>query len=370
MRTFLIFVQKEFRHIFRDRWTTIILIILPVVMIILFGFGIRTDIRNTWFAVYDPSRDEATSGIVNKLSTSEYFSLDRYLSAPGQTEDLFKEGKIGLVVIFGENFHNSLVHGGDAEIQLIADGTDPNTASLLTSYANALISSYISEEALSSPESRGLSIIPQIKLLYNPSLKSTYNIVPGIMGMMMMLICAIMTSVSIAREKESGTMEVLLVSPAKPFMIIVSKLIPYFVISVINFITILLLSVYVLKVPVAGSLVLLSGFALLFIFVSLSLGIFISTLVDKQIVALLVSGMILMIPAVILSGLMFPVESMPKVLQWISHLLPVKWCIIGIRNIMIKGTGLSSIIKEVIILLSMGAFILTLSVKKFKYRLE
>jgi len=370
MKTFLIFVRKEFKHIFRDRWTTIILLILPVVMIVLFGFGIRTDIRNTWFSVYDPSRDIATKEIVNKLSTSEYFSLESYLSSPGETEALFKKGKIGFVILFGENFHESLVHGGDAKIQLIADGTDPNTASILTSYANILISSYLIESAAASGMAPKYTITPEVKLLYNPTLKSTFNIVPGIMGMMMMLICAIMTSVSIAREKEAGTMEVLLVSPMKPFLIILSKLIPYFTISVINFITILLLSVYLLKVPVAGSIVLLSAIALLFIFVSLSLGIFISTLVEKQIVALLVSGMILMLPAVFLSGLMFPIESMPKILQWISHILPVKWCIIAIRNVMIKGTGFSSIIKEVIILASMGALILTLSVKKFKYRLE
>lgn len=377
MRAFRVFVQKEFYHILRDRWTTLILLALPILMIILFGFGITTEIRNTKFAVYDPAGDFTTRGIVNKLESSEYFTLERYLSSPDQIEQLFREGKTGFAVVFS-----------DEQILLVADGTDPNTASILTNYATALINSYLEESAVreagggaatnvagdppvaAATAAARRTITPEIRLLYNPSLKSAYNIVPGIMGMILMLICAMMTSVSIAREKELGTMEVLLVSPMKPFLIILSKIVPYFTISVINYITILILSVYVLKVPIAGSLILLSGLSLLFIMVSLLLGILISSLVEKQIVALLISGMLLMMPAVFLSGLMFPIESMPEVLQWLSHILPVKWFIIAVRNVMIKGLGFSSIIKEVAILTGMAAVILAVSIKKFKFRLE
>lgn len=360
MREFRIFVQKEFFHIFRDRWTTLILLVLPVLMIILFGFGITTEIKNTKFAIYDPVKDEATRGITNKLETSEYFTFERYLQSPDEIEKLFREGQIGFVVVFG-----------DEQIQLIADGTDPNTASTLSNYATVLINSYMQEQSAelrATTAARG--IITESRLLYNPTLKSAYNIVPGIMGMILMLICALMTSVSIAREKELGTMEVLLVSPMKPLLIILSKLVPYFTISIINYITILLLSVYILKVPIAGSLVLLTGLSLLFIFVSLMLGTLISTMVERQIIALLISGMVLMMPAVFLSGLMFPIESMPEILQWISHILPVKWFIIAVRNVMIKGLGFDSIIREVAIMSGMGLVILMASIKKFKYRLE
>ena len=377
MRAFRVFVQKEFYHILRDRWTTIILLALPILMIILFGFAITIDIRNTKFAVYDHAGVLTTQGIINKLESSEYFTLERYLSSPDQIEQLFREGKTGFAVVFS-----------DEQILLVADGTDPNTASILTNYATALINSYLEESAVreagggaatnvagdppvaAATAAARRTITPEIRLLYNPSLKSAYNIVPGIMGMILMLICAMMTSVSIAREKELGTMEVLLVSPMKPFLIILSKIVPYFTISVINYITILILSVYVLKVPIAGSLILLSGLSLLFIMVSLLLGILISSLVEKQIVALLISGMLLMMPAVFLSGLMFPIESMPEVLQWLSHILPVKWFIIAVRNVMIKGLGFSSIIKEVAILTGMAAVILAVSIKKFKFRLE
>lgn len=359
MRAFRIFVQKEFFHIMRDRWTTLILLVLPILMIILFGFGITTEIRNTKFAVYDPSGDHTTRAIVNKLESSEYFILERYIKSEDEIEQLFRQGKTGFAVVFGKE-----------QILLIADGTDPNTASILTNYATTLINSYLQESAPTATDAASRAITPEIRLLYNPTLKSAYNIVPGIMGMILMLICALMTSVSIAREKELGTMEVLLVSPMKPYLIILSKIVQYFTISVINYITILLLSVFVLKVPIAGSLVLLSGVSLLFIIVSLLIGIMISSLVDKQIVALLISGMLLMMPAVFLSGLMFPIESMPQVLQWLSHILPVKWFIIAVRNVMIKGLGFSSIIREVLILTGMGIAILIVSVKKFKYRLE
>ncbi|MDD2491914.1 MAG: ABC transporter permease [Bacteroidales bacterium] len=377
MRSFRIFVQKEFFHIMRDRWTTLILLVLPILMIILFGFGITTEIRNTKFAVYDPSGDYTTRGIVNKLESSEYFTLERYIDSEDEIERLFRRGETGFAIVFGDN-----------RILLIADGTDPNTASVLTNYATALINSYLQESAVrqvgggaatdvagdppvaSATAAAHRTITPEIRLLYNPSLKSAYNIVPGIMGMILMLICAMMTSVSIAREKELGTMEVLLVSPMKPFLIILSKIVPYFTISVINYITILLLSVFVLKVPIAGSLILLSGLSLLFIFVSLLLGILISSVVDKQITALLISGMMLMMPAVFLSGLMFPIESMPEVLQWLSHILPVKWFIIEVRSVMVKGLGISSILQEVSILIGMGIIILIISIKKFKYRLE
>jgi ABC-2 type transport system permease protein len=377
MRSFRIFVQKEFFHIMRDRWTTLILLVLPILMIILFGFGITTEIRNTKFAVYDPSGDYTTRGIVNKLESSEYFTLERYIDSEDEIERLFRRGETGFAIVFGDN-----------RILLIADGTDPNTASVLTNYATALINSYLQESAVrqvgggaatdvagdppvaSATAAAHRTITPEIRLLYNPSLKSAYNIVPGIMGMILMLICAMMTSVSIAREKELGTMEVLLVSPMKPFLIILSKIVPYFTISVINYITILLLSVFVLKVPIAGSLILLSGLSLLFIFVSLLLGILISSVVDKQITALLISGMMLMMPAVFLSGLMFPIESMPEALQWLSHILPVKWFIIAVRSVMVKGLGISSILQEVSILIGMGIIILIISIKKFKYRLE
>ncbi len=368
MRQFIVFTQKEFYHIFRDRWTTLILLVLPILMIILFGFGINTELKNTKFVVFDPSRDVATQGIVNKLATSEYFILYEYVTNPQQIEKLFQEEKIGFAVLFSERFYENLMHTGDAQIQLIADGSDPNTASILSAYASNLIATY--QQELVQNVEIPFRINAEVKLLYNPTMKGVYSTVPGIIGVILILVCALMTSISIAREKETGTMEVLLVSPMKPLLIILSKVVPYFSIGVINLTTILLLSVYMLKVPIAGSLLLLIFISLVYIFVSLALGLLISSAVDKQMVALLISGMGLMLPFVYLSGMLFPIESMPIVLQWISNVIPAKWFIIAIRNVMIKGLGIASVVKEVSILVGMAVFLIAASFKRFKVRLE
>jgi ABC-2 type transport system permease protein len=365
------FVKKEFLHIFRDTWTIIILLLLPVLMIILFGFGITTEVKNTHIAVFDPSNDVITQKIVNKLATSEYFIFDRYISRIEEAEEALKKGEIGMVVVFSERFYENMMHSGDAQVQLIADATDPNTASTLTNYATALISGYKQELKVYSQSSipNLPVIIPEVKLLYNPTMKGAYNTVPGVLGMVLMLICAMMTSISIAREKETGTMEVLLVSPLKPLTIILSKTAPYFALSIINFINILLLSTFVLKVPVAGSFGLLFGLSMIYIFLSLALGILISTVASSQLVAMLMSGVILMLPTIFFSGLMFPVENMPLILRGLAQIMPAKWFTSAAKNIMIKGAGIESVATELIILSGMAILLLTVSIKKFKNRL-
>lgn len=368
MDQFVTFVQKEFYHIFRDRWTMIILMLLPVVMLILFGFMMTTEVKNTRVAIFDPSRDIATQGIINKFTTSEYFLFSGYIDHPHQIDELFRQGKIGLAVVFSERFNENRMHTGDAQIQLITDGSDPNTASTLTMYATNLINLYLQEVAGS--RQLPLNITSEVKLLYNPTLKGSYNFVPGVMGMILMLICAMMTSVSIAREKELGTMELLLVSPMKSIQIIIAKVVPYFFVSIINLATILLLSVFLLGMPVNGSLILLIIISLIYIFASLALGLLISSAVNKQMVALLISAMVLMLPVIMLSGMMFPLENAPVILQIISDIIPAKWYILSVKKIMIQGLGFSSVAKEFLILSSMAVVLIVASIKRFKYRLE
>jgi ABC-2 type transport system permease protein len=368
MQQFITFSKKEFYHIFRDRWTMIILLVLPILMLILFGFMMSTEVRNTQFAIYDPSHDVATQGIVNKIAMSEYFILSGYLDSPQQIEQLFREGKTGLVIVFGERFYENMMHTGDAQVQLIADGSDPNTASTLIMYATSLISLY--QQDVMGEMKIPFAIKPEIKFLYNPTLKGAYNFVPGVMGMILMLICAMMTSVSIAREKELGTMELLLVSPMHSFQIIISKVVPYFFISVINLTTILLLSVFVLGMPVRGSLGLLIAVSLIFILVSLALGLLISSAVDKQMVAMLISAMVLILPVMMLSGMMFPLENMPFLLQLVSELIPAKWYMMAVKKIMLQGLDMASVAKEFIVLSSMAVLLIVMSIKRFKYRLE
>lgn len=368
MKQFRAFVRKEFFHILRDRWTMIILLLLPVVMLILFGFMITTEVRNTRFAIYDPSRDPATQAIVNKLAASEYFIFDGYLEHPDQIDAVFRAGKVGLIVVFSTAFHQNMMHTGDAQVQLIADGSEPNNANTVVMYASSIVNDYL----LSTMKEGRIPfrIQPEVKFLYNPALKGAYNFVPGVMGMILMLICAMMTSVSIAREKEMGTMEVLLVSPMKPAQIMISKVVPYFFLSLVNLTTVLLISVFVMRVPIQGSFALLIMVSLLFIFVSLTLGLLISTVVDKQMTALLISAMVLMLPVIMLSGLMFPVENMPRVLRWMSEVIPAKWYIIAVKRIMIEGLGLEAVRREILVLAGMALLLVTLSLKRFNYRLE
>ena len=368
---FIAFFKKEFRYIFRDTWTMIILLILPILMLILFGLGISTEIRNTRVAVFDPSRDVATQQIVNSLSTSEYFIIDHYLSDISEVEQTLKNGDIGIIVVFEPRFNENL-NRGNATVQLIADGSDPNTASTLVNYATAIVNS--SPIVIGNAPTQIGTPLPrihcEIKLLYNPTMKGTYNIVPGVLGIVLMLICTLMTSVAIAREKETSSMEVLLVSPIKPITIIMSKTAPYLILSLFNLISLLLLSVFVLKVPIVGSLVLLIGLSLVFIFVCLSLGVLISIIAPSQIVALLVSAVIGVILTLMLSGMIFPIENLPLVLQWLAQIIPAKWFIEAARNVMIKGAGIAAIAKELTVLGGMAMFLLALSVKKFNKRIE
>ncbi|HEU4791053.1 MAG TPA: ABC transporter permease [Flavobacterium sp.] len=368
MKQFLSFVKKEFLHIFRDLRTMLLLLGMPIMQILLFGFAITTEVKNSKVAVYDPSKSITSRKIIERINSSNYFDVVKYLNNPDEIEHEFREGKIGLVVVFDENFETNLFHSNNGHVQLIADATDPNTATAVTNYARAIIMDYQQEvmQGMKIP----FQILPDVKMLYNPQMKDAYNFVPGVLGLVMMLICAMMTSIAIVREKEMGTMEVLLVSPLKPIYIILAKAVPYFLLSCVNTVSVLLLAVYVLGVPVAGSLFWLAVLSILFVFVALSLGLLVSTVAQTQMAAMLISGMLFMMPIMLLSGMIFPVENMPLPLQLLSNIIPAKWYIIAVKDIMIKGTGVSSVLKELMVLGFMVVILVSVSLKNFKNRLE
>jgi ABC-2 type transport system permease protein len=345
----------------------LVIIGIPVFQILIIGFAISTDVKNIEVAVYDPSNDEATNRIINQLDASKYFNVARRLKSTSDVDNEFKKGKTGLIVVFSENFGENLYHTGDAAVQLHVDTSDPNHGQTVASYASSIIAGY--QQELLQETNIPIRINPEIRMLYNPEMRSAYNFVPGLMGLVFMLVCAMMTSVAIVREKETGTMEVLLASPVKPVYMVVSKLVPYFIISWIIFILILLLSVFVLKVPITGSLVWLNVFTLIFIVVALSLGLLISTVVRTQVAAILASGMGLIMPVMILSGYVFPIESMPPVLQWISGIVPARWFNEGAKKLIIEGVPVRSVLKEMMILLGMAILIITISLRNIKTRL-
>ena len=361
------FIKKEFIHILRDTWTMVILFVLPVAMMILFGYAVSTEIKNTSFAVLDYSKDRATTDIVNKLRSSEYFIFTENLTTYKQAEECFKTGEVGMVIVFEADFYEHFLHTGTASVQILADGSDPNIAKTLVNYASNIISMYLQDK---NPNPNAVQPMPEIKFLYNPQLKGVYNSVPGVIGLIIMLICAMMTAVSIVREKEKGTMEVLLVSPMRPIFVIIAKLTPYFTISVVNVFNIFIISHFIMGVPIAGNLFWVIVLCLLYIIVSLGIGLLISSVTDTQVIALLISGMVLMLPAVYMSGMMFPIENMPLILRLLSNIIPARWFVSAIRKVMIMGVDVRYIAKEILILIAMIAVLIAVSLRKFKVRLE
>ncbi len=365
----LAFIKKEFYHIFRDYRSMVILFGMPLAMVLLFGFAITNDITNAKIAVLDNSRDVETRKIIQKLTSSGYFILEDYLEDQSEIEKAFTSGKVKEVVVFEPKFAEKLITEGRAGIQLILDASDPNTANIISSYTSGIITSYAMEK-MQMASAVPVTINVETRMYYNPELKSVYMFVPGIITILLMLVSAMMTSISITREKELGTMEALLVSPLVPFQIIAGKVTPYVVLSFINLIVILLLARFVFMMPVVGSLPLLLAESILFIVMSLALGILISTISKTQQQAMLLSMFALMLPTILLSGFIFPIENMPIILQYLSHIMPSKWFIIIVKDIMLKGTGIMYFWKETLILLLMTVFFIGMSVKKFKIRLE
>jgi len=362
------FIIKEFYHIFRDYRSMIIMFGIPVIQILLFGFAISNEIKNAPVAILDHSKDYVTQQITNKILSSGFFTLGKVLSSEAETRDIFRKGEVKEVIIFEKDFARNLENDRQAHIQLIADASDPNTGNLIVNYTKAIINDYQQEyfKGMALP----VEVTMESQMLYNPGLKSVYMFVPGIITILLMLISAMMTSISIAREKELGTMEVLLVSPLKPYQIVTGKVLPYVILSFLNAITILVMSYFIFGMPIKGSLLLLLGESILFIIMALSLGIFISTVSNSQQVAMMLSMVGLMLPTILLSGFIFPIENMPLILQWLSNLMPPRWFIIILKAIMLKGLGLGYIWSETLIIAGMALFFMALSVKKFKIRLE
>jgi ABC-2 type transport system permease protein len=369
MKQFIGFLRKEFLHIFRDPRTMIIIFGLPIVQLLLFGKVINTDLQNSKIAILDQSHDNTTREITSKLVSSGYFVLAEELLPGDDVEDVFRKGKVKMVVNFEPEFEHNLERDGKAEVQLLADASDPNTARILTNYASGIINDYVKKEKLQNLQLPN-QINTEVRMLYNEGMKSVYMFVPGIMAMILMLISAMMTSISISKEKELGTMEVLLASPLKPIQIVLGKVTPYLLLSFINALTIIIIGVFIFGVPIKGSFIFLMAESFLFILMALSLGILISTIAPNQMVAMFISVLALMLPTILLSGFMFPIENMPLPLRIISHAMPPRWFIVIIKNIMLKGTGIMYVWKETLILMFMTFVFIALSIKNFKIRLE
>lgn len=364
MNQFISFVIKETKHIVRDRRTMLILFGMPVVMMLIFGFAITTDIRNVKVTVVTAVMNPRIQQVVQRIDASEYFVVTHTVSTTQEAKQLLADHQADMAIVFSNDFANER-YSEQASVQFLVDYTDPNMAEQRVSYIRQIIM-----DELRSQQTAQQQAIANTKLLYNPQMKSAYNFVPGIMGMLLMLICAMMTSVSIVREKERGTMEVLLVSPVKPLYIMIAKTVPYFVLSIFILISILLISKFILAVPIEGSVITILAVSLLYIVLALALGMLISVVSQTQVVALLISGMLLIMPSTMLSGMIYPIESMPTVIQYISTIVPTRWYVSAIKKVMIMGVGVNMIYEELIIMLGMTLLFLGIALKKFKIRLS
>ncbi len=367
MKQFLAFIGKEFRHVFRDPKTMLMLFGLPIIQILLFGFALSNEIKNARIMVMDYSGDAATQVIIEKFRASDYFTIASFSRKKEDLATAFQKGNIKLALIFPGDFLKDLTRSSGADIQLIADASDPNTATTLVQYASRIIRDY--QQQLNTPSVQTVRINMETKMIYNPGLSSSRNFVPGLIALILLLVCVLMTSVSIVREKEKGTMEVLLVSPVNPLTIVIAKAVPYLVLSLINLAVILILSVFLLNIPIAGSLLLLIGESVLLIITALSLGLLISTLTNTQETAMMIALMGMLLPTLIFTGFLFPLENMPIALQYFADIIPSRWYYVIAKSIMIKGLGFSAIWKETLILMGMTLFLLVLSIRLFKSRL-
>jgi ABC-2 type transport system permease protein len=362
------FLHKEFLHILRDRRTLIILFGIPLAQLLLFGYALTNEVKNINVAIADYSHDEMTKQLILQINASTYFKVTEIAHSAAEYNELLRSGKVKEIIVFEPNFSKNYVANGKANIQLLADASEPNTAQLIINYTNAIINSY--NQSISVLKNNPASISIKTRMLYNENMKESYNFVPGLFAMILMLISAMMTAITITREKETGTMEILLASPLKPFQIILGKVTPYFCLSIINAIVILVVGTQVFGVPVKGSLVLLMFEILLYIFLALSLGIMISSVVSNQMSAMAMSGFGLMMPTLLLSGFIFPVKNMPIALQILSNVIPPRWFIEINRSIMLKGGTLDMLWYQTLMLIGFAALFLFISFKKFKIRLE
>ncbi|MBU2557063.1 MAG: ABC transporter permease [Bacteroidetes bacterium] len=361
------FIIKEFLHIFRDLRTMLILFGMPVAQVLLFGFAITNEINHASIAVLDRAKDSKSLELQQKLTASGYFKFNAQLDHSTEIEKAFQSGKVKEVVVIPADFEKTLALGQPTAVQLINDASDPNTANLISSYTTAILMDFAANEMT---QNQAMPVTTETTMLYNPELKGVFMFVPGTITILLMLVSAMMTSISIAREKEMGTMEVLLISPLKPYQIILGKVMPYVVFSFVNALVILIMAYTIFEMPINGSLLLLLAETLLFILMALSMGLFISTISNTQQTAMLLSMFALMLPTILLSGFVFPVENMPDPLQWLSHLMPSKWFIIIVKSIMLKGLGFMYIWKETLIILALAVFFVLLSIKNFEVRLN
>ncbi len=364
MGTFYSFVRKETRHILRDRQTLTVLLLLPVVMVLLFGFAIRTDVQDVRIVIADPSNDARSAELIRKLYATPSLAPVAVVPTTHNVEAMLRRGDADAALLLPDDFARQFARG-NADVMILTDGTNANFAQSIEGYIRAVVQGWQAEISGGQP-----LIQTTTRMRFNPTLASENLFVPGLLAFVLTLVSALMTAISIAKEKETGTLELLLVSPLKPLQIVVGKVAPYLLLAFINAVTTLVVAWLAFRVPFNGSLLLLLATSLLYVLVALALGVLISTKAPDQRTAMLTTLLGLLMPTLILSGFIFPIASMPGWLQPATNIVPATWFIIIVRGIMLKGIGLALLWKEVLVLVGMAVILLVISARTFPDRIE
>lgn len=364
MKELRMILRKEFIHIIRDKITLALVLAMPIALVLLFGFTISTDIRNAKISILDQSKDTKSKLLIDQITASGYFQIVSYPENEVEIDNDFKNKNIKLAIIIPPHFEESLSKEHAATLQVINDVSDLNVASILNNYVRAVVQSYT--ENYNNDSNTGFGIT--MKMLYNPESNSVYMFVPGIITLIMVLVTALMSSITLAREKETGTMRMLLITPVKKIYIIIGKVIPYMLISFIGTIAILAISVTVFKMPINGSLLMLLFLCIIFMLTSASFGLLISSISQTQVDAMMITMMGLFLPTVLLSGFLFPLNSMPMIFQVLANVFPAKWFILAIKDVMIKGSGFFDIWLYLLILFVMAVVFIVFSLTRLDKR--
>jgi ABC-2 type transport system permease protein len=361
------FVVKELRHILRDRQTLTILLLLPLAQVVLFGFAVRTDVNEIRVAFVEPAPDHATAALRARFAGNGRFRIAGTSPSAAALEPRFRRGELDMAILFDAGFAGRLAEGTPARLLVITDASDPNTGSIIQAYARAVISGYQAEIGALG---RGVQIAPVTRMRFNPTLESVNLFVPGLIALVLTLVTALMTAISLSREKERGTLEILLVSPLRPWQIILGKVMPYLLLSFANVATALLGAWAIFQVPFRGSLLLLLGSSMLYAMVGLALGVFIAARTPSQRTAMIGALLGTMLPSTLLSGMVFPIASLPGWLQPITMVVPARWFIVVTRGIMLKGVGLQYLWQELAVLTLMLVVLMLAAIRSFKPRLS
>lgn len=368
------FMVKEVRHILRDRQTLFIILAIPLAQVLLFGYALRTDINEIRVAVVDPAPDAVTIALRNRLTATPRFRVTQVLANANPLVTLFRRSAADMAIELEPGFADRLGRGEPARIALVTDAADPNSGTTRQAYASAVLSDFATEIGAAAGAAHGAApapvrIVLDQRMRFNPTLASVNLFVPGLIALVLTLISALMTAISLTREKERGTLETLLVSPLRPWQIIVGKVAPYIVLGFIIALVVLAAAAGVFHVPFQGSLALLLGESLLYTLVSLALGVLIAARTSSQRTAMMGALVGTMMPNVLLSGIIFPIASMPGWLRVLSVIVPARWFIVIARGIMLEGVGLANLWLETAVLALMTIVLLTAAVRSFSARL-